>query len=174
MSLNVTDQPFRYLGEFDTSFFLKQLNTVKWEDYIDRQENRLGMQDTHTIPIVWDLNMKTIRRWPIYDLFENEIQKVNELLTSVLGAGVIYTCVLTKLSAGKQIDLHYDDGKFFRNSSRVHIPVVTNEQTFFQVGNEVVNMKVNEMWEICNHGMLHGTYNNGTTDRIHLMFDWVY
>ena len=174
MTLNVTNQPFRYLGEFDTEFFLKQLNAVDWNDYTDRQENRFGMKDTYTIPIIWDLKMQAIRRWPIYDLFEQEIQKANEVLTDLLGPGVIHTCVLTKLPAGKQIDLHYDNGNFFRKSSRVHIPIVTNDETYFQVGDEVINMKVNQMWEICNHEMLHGTYNRGATDRIHLMIDWMY
>ena len=171
---NVTDNPFRYLGEFDTSFFQKHLSDVNWEEYVDRQANRLGMHDTYTVPIIWDLNMKSIKHWPVYSVFEKEIEKINTIFTDILGPGAIYSCVLTKLPAGKSIDMHYDNGKFYRTSSRVHIPLVTNEQTFFQVGSDIVNMKVNEMWEICNHGMLHGTYNKGNTDRIHLMFDWVY
>ena len=166
--------PFKYWGNFDISFFLKAVSYLDWHQYTERQEKRFGMQDTYTIPLIWDIKLEERKEHPSYNLFKPELEKLSAILNDKLGAGKIFTCVLTKLPAGKQIDLHVDKLDFFSNSSRIHIPIITNDDCIFRVGKETQNMKVGEMWEICNHGMLHGTQNNGTTDRVHLMIDWDY
>jgi hypothetical protein len=169
-----TKTPFRLLGNIDVSFFMNELNNMDWNFYVERQQKRYGMQDTQTLPIIWDINMRTVSIWSTYEVYKEEIRKIEDLFTNLLGPGTIYTCVLTNLPAGKRIDFHTDNGIFFQQTSRVHIPIKTNEQTFFQVGAQIVNMKVGEMWEILNSSMHHGTWNSGSTDRIHLMIDWMY
>lgn len=172
MIQKLNKEVFRYLGNYDVSFFEQKLESLDWNHYLDRQEQRYGMRDTNTIPIVWDLDLENICLWPSFKLFQKEILKLEETLATILGKGTIYSCVLTKLPAGKNIDLHRDVGGFFENTNRIHIPVQTNSKVLFRVGNESINMKIGEMWEISNHNKLHGVFNLGETDRIHLMIDW--
>jgi len=163
----MTNVPFRYLGTVDVSFFLKGIEELNWNTYTERQEKRFGMQDTYTIPLVWDINFKSRKRWADYSIMEEELLRIEKTLNK----GEICSAVLTKLPAGKQINLHRDKGEFFDDTIRIHIPIVTNENCIFRVGRETRVMRVGEVWEICNHGKVHGTENKGDTDRIHLMLD---
>ena len=135
---------FRFLGTVDTEFFSKVIDTLNWNDYTERQEQRFGMQDTFTIPLIWDMKLEQALKWPTYQLLKTELVKIEQALAGILGKGSSRTIVLTKLPAGTQIDLHKDKGKFFQNTNRIHIPVTTNDKCIFRVGQETKNMKVGE------------------------------
>ena len=60
-----------------------------------------------------------------------------------------------------------------KKSKRIHIPIVTNPECIFTVGDNSINMKVGEIWEMNNDKMQHSVHNNGDEDRIHLIIDWV-
>lgn len=66
---------------------------------------------------------------------------------------------------GTFIDQHTDTEKFVK----IHIPIKTNENSFFVFGDEKFNLEVGNAYMI-NTTLMHGTENNGTTDRIHLIF----
>jgi len=163
---------FKFIGSHDISSFISKLSDLDWYAYQERQQVRYGMQDTLTIPLVWDVRLSKIQEWPVLKQFSAEIKSFEKVFTNIFGPGEVYTCVLTKLPAFKAIDLHYDRGNFFKETNRVHIPIQTNSEVEFVVADERVNMQVGEMWEINNSEKLHGVFNNGNTDRIHLMIDW--
>lgn len=58
------------------------------------------------------------------------------------------------------------------NCSRVHIPITTNEQVAFSVGDEIRAMKEGELWEV-NNARTHWVENRGQTGRVHLIIDWI-
>ena len=115
----MTNVPFRYLGTVDVSFFLEVIEQLNWNTYTERQEKRFGMQDTYTIPLVWDINFKSRKRWSDYSLVEEELINIeNKIKRTQCNEREICSAVLTKLPAGKQINLHRDKGAFFDETIR--------------------------------------------------------
>ena len=163
---------FKFIGNHDVSNFISKLSDLDWQYYTERQEVRYGMQDTLTVPLVWDERLSKVHAWPALEQFTTEVGEISKIFESIFGKGEVYTCVLTNLPAHCAINFHRDIGKFFKDTNRVHIPIQTNSQVEFVVGDEKINMKVGEMWEINNSEKKHGVFNNGNTDRIHLMIDW--
>jgi hypothetical protein len=81
--------------------------------------------------------------------------------------------LLVNLPSGKLIPFHIDSGFTLASCRRIHIPIQTNENCFFTVGNDKRNLKLGELWEINNDKIQHSVENLGETDRIHLIVDWV-
>ena len=80
--------------------------------------------------------------------------------------------IAVKLPGGGYIDTHKDFGKQLESGHRIHIPVITNESVLFTIGNETINMKQGEIWEI-NNQEEHSVVNDSIFDRIHLIIDWI-
>jgi hypothetical protein len=88
--------------------------------------------------------------------------------------GKIMRAILVKLTSKKSIRPHVDTvGLSLVLCRRIHIPIQTNEECFFTVGDDKRNLKLGEIWEINNDKKLHSVDNLGDTDRIHLIVDWV-
>lgn len=66
---------------------------------------------------------------------------------------------------GTRIDLHPDNDEFLK----IHIPIKTNPLAWFYFEDEKFNLEEGKVYLI-NTTVLHGTLNNGPTDRIHLIF----
>ncbi len=76
-----------------------------------------------------------------------------------------------KLGAGSEIVVHKDyDLVYWDGYVRLHIPIVTNPQVEFIVGEDLLEMKAGECWFV-DFTQKHSVKNNGTTDRIHLVID---
>lgn len=73
--------------------------------------------------------------------------------------------IITGHPPGTFIDQHIDSEEFVK----IHIPIKTNNDSFFIFGEEKFNLEVGNAY-IVNTAMKHGTENNGDTDRIHLIF----
>lgn len=52
---------------------------------------------------------------------------------------------------------------------RIHIPISTNEQAWFQHGDTKISLEAGKVY-IVNTKRMHSTYNSGSTDRIHILF----
>jgi hypothetical protein len=83
----------------------------------------------------------------------------------------INKCILVRLRPNSEIAQHYDSGLSLIKSHRLHVPIITNDDVFFTVGSETVNMKEGVVYEINNDKQLHSVVNNSDYDRIHLIFD---
>ena len=78
---------------------------------------------------------------------------------------------LLKLEAGAQIKEHKDaDLAYEKGEIRIHIPVQTNDAVNFVLGKERIHLKEGECWYM-NFNLPHSIYNEGATDRIHLVID---
>lgn len=66
---------------------------------------------------------------------------------------------------GTRINLHPDNDKFLK----IHIPIRTNSRALFVFEDESFNLEEGSAYMI-NTTLLHGTDNQGDTDRIHLLF----
>jgi hypothetical protein len=110
-----------------------------------------------------------------YHLFKNEVSKIEEVIKLNTGEdGKIMRALLVKLTAGKSIRPHIDTVGFsLVICRRIHIPIQTNKNCFFTVGDDRRNLKIGELWEINNDKKNHSVENLGKIDRIHLIVDWV-
>lgn len=64
-----------------------------------------------------------------------------------------------------KIDLHTDTDNFVK----VHIPIITNEKSYFVFEDEQFNLEVGHVYLI-NTSLPHGTTNLGDSDRVHFIF----
>jgi len=86
--------------------------------------------------------------------------------------GKVGQALLVKLPNGKSIPKHSDSGYYLMQGRRHHLPISSDGLTEFTVNGETVRMQEGECWEI-NNAKVHSVNNNGSQDRIHLIFDIV-
>jgi hypothetical protein len=81
-------------------------------------------------------------------------------------------CLLAKLKPLGVIPQHIDKGSYFDKTIRIHIPIVTNEQSIMTVDGQALHMRVGEVWAI-NNCAVHGVENGHPTQaRTHLICDY--
>ena len=95
--------------------------------------------------------------------------------------GRIAECLLNKLDNYSIIPAHSDTegylehgefglGYYYRLIRRIHIPLVTNEKTLFEVDEEQKHLAVGECWET-NTDLQHAVWHITSGDRIHFIVD---
>ncbi len=88
-----------------------------------------------------------------------------------IGDVTVQQAMLTRLRAGTVIPRHRDRGPLTAKTHRIHVPVITNTECIFKVGDESMNLDAGEIWVIDNVNRYHSVKNLGNTDRIHLIID---
>ena len=77
---------------------------------------------------------------------------------------------LMRLDARSDVPLHVDNKYYWRNRTRVHIPIITHPEVKFICGDTEVHMAAGEAWTFDNR-RLHKVKNNSDVTRIHLAID---
>jgi hypothetical protein len=166
---------FKYYGKIDISNIDNLIvNTqLNWDEYTFRQTDRYGQADTKTIPLLWSEDFVENTEWKSYEIFKDYLIEIENNLIQLLGEGKIEVALLINLPKNKKILPHTDSGnEHFFKTKRIHIPITTNDKCNFIVGDEIVQMKEGEIWEIDNAYKIHSVNNDGNTDRIHLLIDY--
>ncbi len=78
--------------------------------------------------------------------------------------------MLARLAAGHRIDTHRDGAGSNLLTHKIHVPLQTNPDALFESGGIVRHLPLGEAIEVNNIGR-HGAINNGSEDRIHLIFE---
>ena len=168
---------FHFYGNVNIDNLIKSYNQneLDWDSFGFRQETFVCFADTKTLPIIFDetFEFKEKKKSDIFPLFESEILSIQEQLKSILNQDCeIVSFMLVNLPSKKQVMPHVDWLPFAAKFDRFHIPVLTNDDCIFTVGDESKNLKVGELWEINNDKHIHSVYNGGDTDRVHIIMDW--
>jgi hypothetical protein len=79
---------------------------------------------------------------------------------------------LMRLSGHAEVTQHADQGYYWVDRVRVHIPVLTQPSVRFECGDAAVNMAAGECW-IFDTWRLHRVINDNDDQRIHLVMDTV-
>ncbi|HEX4241761.1 MAG TPA: aspartyl/asparaginyl beta-hydroxylase domain-containing protein [Steroidobacteraceae bacterium] len=116
----------------------------------------------------------TVSRGNGWDLLAAQAMPVIEQVVgkSYGGGGTLLRAMMTRLAPGRRIARHKDGHPSFAIAHRIHIPLVTNDDVEFVVGSERVPPRAHFAFEI-NNLLLHHVSNNGSTDRIHFIFDYI-
>ena len=170
---------YRHIDNMDISSIKDKIDrgNLSWDLYDFRQKRYKDHSETKTIPLIWSEDFSEKKIWdPYYSIFKVDLKKVEDILRDKLcKTGGFMSAILINLPAGMSIGRHIDAnplGEKFNRCHRIHIPIITNSLCFFEIGDEVKNMKEGEIWEISNVKLPHSVQNKGVSDRIHLLIDW--
>ena len=110
---------------------------------------------------------------PIWSEWEASLQPIMDTAVKVFGyERVVFPRVMfARLPAGCRIGAHSDGGIPRSRPHKLHIPITTNPETFFlHPPHGRYHLQPGRVYEVDNCRP-HGVENNGTTDRIHLIFE---
>jgi hypothetical protein len=109
---------------------------------------------------------------PAWDVWKNELEPVMESAIESYGFAkpVFAKAMLARLKAGHEIDRHRDGAGSNLRCHKIHVPLVTNPQATFQVGEEFYHLEPGYAWEV-NNIKPHGARNLGEIDRVHFIFE---
>jgi Sulfotransferase family/Aspartyl/Asparaginyl beta-hydroxylase len=96
------------------------------------------------------------------------------LLRRVLGSfgAVVGRTRLMRLEGNAEVTPHIDQGHYWAERMRVHVPIVTTPTVRFYCGEAVIHMAAGECW-IFDTWRLHRVHNDAADSRIHLVMDTV-
>ena len=175
------DYNFNYLGNCDISNLKKLILNITeqdWQEHQIRQNTFEVHQHTNTLEILWDINCLNTgaigeTHSNYYKLnIDSFFNKIKPLYENIYGEGYFIRALITRLKPNTIIDRHIDGGDALSKARRTHIPLYTNSNILFEVGDEIINMKEGEIWEINNSGKEHAVYNNSNEYRIHFIIDY--
>lgn len=99
------------------------------------------------------------------DRIYDTVQKIKSLAHADIARAMI-----VRLSPNGHIDAHIDQGPYAEATDRYHLCITTNDKCAMIVADEMVFAKAGELWFFDKH-QKHEVYNDGTTDRLHLIVD---
>lgn len=110
---------------------------------------------------------------PMWNQWRERLLPVMEQATKPYGyARAVYPRVmLARMAPGGIIHPHIDANPAAKWPHKIHVPILTNPQVGFQIGSTVHHFPVGEAVEVNNLGP-HAVRNDGSTDRIHLIFEY--
>ncbi|MEP7043426.1 MAG: aspartyl/asparaginyl beta-hydroxylase domain-containing protein [Dokdonella sp.] len=85
--------------------------------------------------------------------------------------GAFPRIMLARMAPGGIIHAHVDANPAARWPHKIHIPIQTNPQVSFFVDPDEYHLEVGQAYEVNNLGR-HAVKNEGTTARIHLIFEY--
>jgi len=171
---------YKLLNSFDVDKIINHIKSFndEWLISLDRQnaiynERRNPHLYTNTYviqdhPLTWVYGSKIESTTKDHHLMNMLSDIITKLEDEVVGKAA--RVLLIKLEANKDVTEHVDSGDYLSTVRRYHIPLITNENVFYTVNSETINMKKGECWEI-NNLKPHSVLNNSNEDRIHLLID---
>ena len=184
------DGDLRKIGDIDVSQLARQaaaITDAEWTADAFRQKTYEVHKQTQTIRLIMDEDgrHRDPTYHPSYETYNALLEPIEifirrqfeqtlkaKRLRKKHGRGYFIRMILVKLLANGSIPHHVDQGETLSKSHRMHLPIITNQQNLFSVGDTEMHMKAGELWEI-NNRREHGVVNSGSEDRIHLIIDYV-
>lgn len=173
---------FHYLGKInvdETILNLNRFTEIQWSENSARKEKYDVHKNTDSLSILW--HEDSIFTGEPGRKHENNFNQINfdniqnqllPLYNEKYGSGKILRALITRLNPNSNILPHKDGGDSLLEVNRTHIPLITNSQILFTVGNVTKNLKVGEVWEIDNSN-IHSVVNNSNECRVHLIVDYL-
>jgi hypothetical protein len=110
---------------------------------------------------------------PLWAEWEPLIEPVLRAATADYGYanGAFPRVMLARMPAGGVIQPHRDANPAAKWPHKIHVPIQTNDQVLFRLGNETHHIAEGEAAEV-NNMDVHAVVNGGTEPRIHLIFEY--
>lgn len=102
-----------------------------------------------------------------------ELLRCPYLLQAIASLGAVAGRTrLMRLAGQAEVTAHVDQGYYWTDRVRVHVPIVTQPTVRFECGGETINMAAGECW-IFDTWREHKVENDANRSRIHLVVDTV-
>ena len=111
--------------------------------------------------------------WPLWQEWRERLLPVMEQATRPYGyvRAAYPRVMLARLASGGEILPHMDNNPAAQWPHKIHVPLQTNPQVGFRIGDTTYHLPEGEALEVNNLG-IHAVRNDGTADRIHLIFEY--
>ncbi len=173
-------QTIRRLGEVDIGALRAAVLAIPeelWDAENQSKPNRFDALDsTRHIVFRFVSNFQDWRDFydrPLWSEWRELLEPVLEKATSDYGyaRGTFPRIMLARMAPGGTIQPHRDANPAAKWPHKIHVPLLTNEQVTFFVDGRGYQMREGEAFEV-NNMAVHAVTNRGTTDRIHLIFEY--
>lgn len=110
---------------------------------------------------------------PAWAAWRDRLQPVLEQATRPYGyaRGAFPRVMLARMAPGGVIKAHVDANRAARWPHKIHVPILTNPDVAFLVGETAYHFPEGVAVEVDNLG-IHAVRNGGASDRIHLIFEY--
>ena len=158
--------------------YLGLVNSDKYIDFIDQhiifsENNNYGRKKYFSGCKTNFIVEKThINNTKIIDKFFNLSTELKEICNQSYGAGKLFNAQFSLIPAGEKIKIHEDLGFISSLTHKIHLPIITNNDVLFFIGDKKFNFKKDQLIEI-NNKRSHYVENNSDNDRIHLIIDFI-
>jgi len=172
-------ESIRILGEVDITELKKKvlaLSSEIWTEQNAAKPNKFGVLDkTEHIVFRFINSFKDHRFYSdnaIWEDWKGVIAPLLEVTAKAYGyqTAEFPRIMLAKLPAGASIKPHIDRSPAAQFPHKIHIPLLTNQETLFFLNDKGFNLKEGVIHEV-NNRMNHSVVNKGNSDRIHLIFE---
>ena len=169
---------FLFIGNMPLfSELLDEVSSLTEKDWLSYKERKsaggAAAENTDTIPLIYDpkhgINSGILHK--DHERFSRYIDDVVAVVIKKLGEVKVKQAMLTNLKAGTVIPRHRDRGPITAKTHRIHVPVITNKECIFSVGDESKNLNAGQIWVIDNVNRYHSVENKGKNNRVHLIID---
>lgn len=148
-----------------------------WEAENENKPNRFGALDA-TRHIIFRfvsnfIDWRESYERPLWDEWKGLLEPVLAQATAAYGyeRGAFPRVMLARMAPGGQIHPHRDQNPAAKWPHKIHVPLLTNDEVTFYVDGIGYHIAEGEAVEVNNMGM-HAVENRGSTDRIHLIFEY--
>jgi hypothetical protein len=170
---------FRHLGSADVGALIERVKSIPeslWESENEAKPNKIA-QLNHTRHIMFRFVTDTANVFDfsdhpvLWNEWKDMLLPVMEQAARKLGYSDYRfpRVMFARLPAGGEISGH-SDGEASHYIHKIHVPLITNRETLFRVGQQEIHMQVGEVFEV-NNKRNHAARNDGSADRIHLIFE---
>ena len=173
-------ESIRELGTVDIARLREAVLAIPeavWDAENAIKPNRFGALDA-TRHIVFRF-VSNFRDWrdsydgPLWAEWKPLLEPVLAQATKAYGyaEGVYPRVMLARMAPGGVIHPHRDQNPAAKWPHKIHVPLLTNDDVTFWVDGKPYHFAEGEAVEVNNMGV-HAVENRGTTDRIHLIFEY--
>jgi hypothetical protein len=156
---------------------VQALPEALWDAENEAKPNRFGALDA-TQHIIFRfvsnfLDWRDSYDWPLWNEWKELLEPVLSAATASYGysRSAFPRVMLARMAPGGVIHPHRDQNPAAKWPHKIHVPLLTNEDVTFYVDGEGYHLAEGEAVEVNNMG-LHAVENRGSTDRIHLIFEY--
>jgi hypothetical protein len=174
----------RKIGEYNISSLLENLSNMDsswWEEDNYRLKKYVVHQHTNSLAIMWDPdcirnNKKGKKHERNYDSlgFDEVLDELRPIYEKEFGKGDFHRVLIARLKPNSKIAPHCDGGIPLMMGRRTHIPIATNKDVVFNLGNDLesFHLEAGSIYEL-NNAKKHAVKNPTDDYRIHLIIDWL-
>lgn len=174
-------EPWSYImhGHYDITPLKRMAQSFQneWEQDTSRQNTYQTHRDTKCISIIkmdyeWKIGSPVLTTTDNSIIDEVSMNALNQIISNLENKinGKTIRLEIVSMDPFSRIRTHKDRSDISYLARRIHIPLITNQNIFFTVNGNTVNMEEGLAYEI-NNIKWHSVLNRSNEKRIHIIID---